>query len=98
MTPPAMAPALVPPPSDEWDDLELLLPLEVWIHLVVAHWSQDRLTMVQVKPSSQAGQGGAEVSHLTQRLKMDRAERTNIVRMVIFRPGRGEAYHWIPRY
>ena len=72
MTPPAMAPGPPPPPEESsWEPEPL--PDEVLMHLVVAHWLQDWLIMVQVEPFSQAGHDGAEVSHLTQRLKMDRA-------------------------
>ena len=39
--------------------------------------------MVQVEPSSHAGQAGAAVSHLTQRLKTDRAERTAVAGQLI---------------
>lgn len=66
MTPPTMAPVLLPPESDGWEP-----PVEM--HFVVAHSSQVCVFMVHVEPSGQAGHAGAEVSHCLQRLKRERA-------------------------
>ena len=51
--------------------------------------------MVQVEPLSQTGHDGAEVSHLTQRLKMDRAVKAG-KGLVVWSGGRERECQVIP--
>lgn len=69
-TPPAIPPLLVAPLPPEPPSLSSS-PVDVAIHLVEAQASQDWLIMVQVWSFPQGGQGGADDSHCTHRLKRE---------------------------